>query len=284
MSEIYLYNGIHNYKTPLYPQDTPIEVNQTYDNTQTPGVKTIYKTPKNTFNCIACPLGIIVGIIFYSVFTFVYITEKSKEVLIGFIFITIWMIGFVGFSGFTPLYIQIIVDPVNNIIKNKIKKLCCCFSKTKIYKINEVKKIIVDKDLSVHYNINDVEYDAFKVEFLLENNQIETVFSGIIDQNNESQNVLNVFKNALPNIQDLNKIDTSNVSIENVKSLNEIPHKFIKQINSNQFYIKNNTNIWPFCLIILVSGGISAMLILALLYGSDENKSVGGLIFGIALF
>ena len=37
-------------------------------------------------------------------------------------------------------------------------------------------------------------------------------------------------------------------------------------------------------LIILVIGGNFAILILALLYGSDKNKSVGGLIFGIALF
>ena len=92
----------------------------------------------------------------------------------------------------------------------------------------EVKKLIIDKDESIHYKINDFEYDAFKVEFLLQNNQIETVLSGIIDKNNESQNVFNIFRNLLPNIEYLNQIDTSNVSIENAKSLNDIPHKFIK--------------------------------------------------------
>ena len=92
----------------------------------------------------------------------------------------------------------------------------------------EVKKLIIDKNESIHYNINDFEYDAFKLEFLLQNNQIETVLSGIIDKNNESQNVFNIFRNLLPNIEYLNQIDTSNVSIENAKSLNDIPHKFIK--------------------------------------------------------
>ena len=88
--------------------------------------------------------------------------------------------------------------------------MCCCFSKTKIYKINEIKKIIIDKDKDTEYTINDVRYDAFKLEFLMQNNQIETVFSGIIDQNNESQNAFNIFRNALPNINHLNKINTPN--------------------------------------------------------------------------
>ena len=62
----------------------------------------------------------------------------------------------------------------------------------------------------------------------MQNNQIETVLSGIIDKNNKSQNVFNIFRNSLPNIEHLNQIDTSNASIENAKSLNDIPHKFIK--------------------------------------------------------
>ena len=44
----------------------------------------------------------------------------------------------------------------------------------------------------------------------MQNNQIETVFSGIIDKNNESQNAFNIFRNSLPNINHLNKINTPN--------------------------------------------------------------------------
>ena len=71
------------------------------------------------------------------------------------------------------------------------------------------------------------------------------------------------------------------VSIQNAQSLNDIPHKYIKQINSNEFYINYKTNRWPICLFILVSGGFIAILIIGLLYAPDENKSVGGIIFGL---
>ena len=44
MSVLSHFNVSHKHQ-PLYPQDTIIEENQYYDNTQNP-VKTIYKTPK----------------------------------------------------------------------------------------------------------------------------------------------------------------------------------------------------------------------------------------------
>ena len=78
-----------------------------------------------------------------------------------------------------------------------------------------------------------------------------------------------------------NQPEAPSLSIQNAKSLNDIPHKFIKQINLNEFLIKYKKNIWPICLFILVSGGFIAILIIALLYAPDENKSEGGIIFGI---
>ena len=61
----------------------------------------------------------------------------------------------------------------------------------------------------------------------------------------------------------------------------------IKQIYSNDILkndiLKIKTDIWQFCLINLEKGGFLAILILVLLYGWKENKSVGGLIFGIGL-
>ena len=166
MSVLSHFNVSHKHQ-PLYPQDTPIEENQSYDNTQNP-VKTIYKTPKNTFNCIGCTLLIIIGIIFYPLFIFNFIIENNKEVLFGIFIFTMSMIIFMSIAGLTPCYYIIIIDPVNNIIRNKIKKLCCCFSKTKIYKINEIKKIILDKDIYGSYTtINGAKYNAFKVKFYL---------------------------------------------------------------------------------------------------------------------
>ena len=78
-----------------------------------------------------------------------------------------------------------------------------------------------------------------------------------------------------------NQPGAPSLSVQNAKSLSDIPHKFIKQINSNEFYINYKNNIWPICLFILVSGSFIAILIIALLYAPDENKSEGGIIFGI---
>lgn len=74
--------------------------------------------------------------------------------------------------------------------------------------------------------------------------------------------------------------DAPNIS-QNVKSLNDIPHKMIKQINPNEFYIKEKS-IWQvFLIVILTTGGFIAILILALLYVPDEDKDEGLIIFTI---
>ena len=78
-----------------------------------------------------------------------------------------------------------------------------------------------------------------------------------------------------------NQTGAPNISIQNAQSLNDIPHKYIKQINSNEFYINYKTNRWPICLFILVSAGFIAILIIVLLYAPDEDKSEGGIYFGI---
>ena len=208
--------------------------------------------------------------------TYIYISKKDKNVIFGFIFIFVWMTLFIYFINSTPLYVVSIINPFKGTITNKIKKLCCCLSKTKIYHFNEVKKIIIDKDESVEYNINGIHYDAFKVDYLLQNNQIETIFSGIIDKDNESQNAFNIFKNAFSNVQYLNQNNENNIEIQNIQSLNDIPHKFIKQINSNEFYIKNKTNIGFLCLLLLISGSaLSVFIIVLIKNGLKKNINFG---------
>ena len=283
MSKMDSFNEI--LKTPLCPQnpDIPIEINQTDYVTDNPRVKSIYKSPKNIINCIICPIVLIIGIFICSLLTYIYISKKDKNVIIIFVFIIVWMIGFFYGINSTPLYIVSIINPFKGTITNKIKKLCCCLSKTKIYHFNEVKKIIIDKDESVEYNINGIHYDAFKVDFLLQNNQIETIFSGIIDKNNESQNAFNIFKNAFSNVQYLNQNNENNKEIQNIQSLNDIPHKFIKQINSNEFYIKKEINRWPLKLLLLVSGTFLSLFIIILIKkGLKENINFG-FIFGFSL-
>ncbi len=280
MSKMDSFNEI--LKTPLCPQnpDIPIEINQTDYDTDNPRVKSIYKSKKNIFDCIAFYIVLIIGIFIFLLLTYIYISKKVKNVFIGFVFIFVWMTGFIYFTNSTPFYVVSIINPFKGTITNKIKKLCCCLSKTKIYHINEVKKIIIDKDESINYNINGVHYDAFKVDFLLQNNQIETIFSRIIDKDNESQNAFNIFKNAISNVQYLNQNNENNIEIQNIQSLNDIPHKLIKQINSNEFYIKNETNKGDLCLVILVGGAFLSFFIYVLIKSGLKECINLGFIFG----
>ena len=204
MSIISHFNVSHKHQ-PLYPQDTPIEENQSSDNTSQE-VKTIYKTPKNSSDCFSFTLAIIILIIIDFIMIYIYISTKKPELLFFLVFF-VFLLGIFLFCLFLiTFYYEIIIDPVKGIIKNKIRKLSCCFYKTKIYKINEIKMIIIDIDENIKHFIKGISYNSFKLEFLTQNNKVETIFSGIIDKNNESQNVFNIFKNELPNINHLNKI------------------------------------------------------------------------------
>ena len=281
MSKMDSYNEI--LKTPQN-SDIPIKINQTDYVTDNPRVKSIYKSKKNICNCISLQIVLLIGIIFCSLLTYIYISKKDKNVIFGFVFIFVWMTGFIYFTNSTPFYVVSIINPFKDTITNKIKKLCCCLSKTKIYHINEIKKIIIDKDESVEYNINGVHYDAFKVDFLLQNNQIETIFSKIIDKDNESQNAFNIFKSAISNVQYLNQNNENNIEIQNIQSLNDIPHKLIKQINSNEFYIKNETNIGFLCLLLLVSGAFLFFFIIILIKKNINFGAIFGFTFSAFLF
>ena len=42
------------------------------------------------------------------------------------------------------------------------------------------------------------------------------------------------------------------LSVQNAKRLSDIPHKYVKQNNLNEFYINYKTKRWPICLFILV--------------------------------
>ena len=81
----------------------------------------------------------------------------------------------------------------------------------------------------------------------------------------------------------LNQSDAPSISIQNAKSLDDIPHKLIKQKNSNEFYIKYNPKKWLICLFPIVSGGFIAMLIILLLYASDDISSKIGIGFGLCI-
>ena len=197
----------NNCQTPFYPQDsgTPFEIIQSNSTHYNPGIKTIYKTPKRSFLCICFSLGVFIMITFYGFFTFIYINQRKKDIIYAFVFITIWCIAFMSIFGCRVLYSSITIDPISGTFLINNKKLCCCFSKTKEFKIDELKKVKIQKDYRYYSKSNNM-YRVFKVQILLQNNLIINGFSEVLDKNNESQKAYNILRNSLPNNIDIEYI------------------------------------------------------------------------------
>ena len=194
--------------TPAYPQDFPTQKEPFQsDFTQyKPGIKTVYKTPKQSMRCIVCTIGLITMAIFYGTFTFILIRLKENDAIYALVFITIWGAGFLSIGGLGIFYTSITIDPTFGTFSIKKKKLCCCFSETKEYKIYELRKVIIQREYKMNSESQN-QYKVFKMEILLQNNLIITALSGLYDENNESKKVLNILRNSLPNNIEIEYID-----------------------------------------------------------------------------
>ena len=73
-----------------------------------------------------------------------------------------------------------------------------------------------------------------------------------------------------------------NIDFSTIHSLSDLPHKLIKQPNTNEFYIPFKEGRWILLLAIVISGGFFATLICILIYAT-EIESVWGLYLGIGL-
>ena len=72
------------------------------------------------------------------------------------------------------------------------------------------------------------------------------------------------------------------IDYNTIKSLADIPHKLIKQLSSNEFYIPFKRYRWLPLLFLLVSGGFCGGLICIQIFEpNNENKNEGGIYFGI---
>ena len=173
--------------------------NNNYPSEGYEGCKVHYRTPINTFHCIACPIGIFAVLLFGSLFTFILI-EGEKRVLgiCGIIFITLWGLGFISASGLGVVCISIDIDPKVKEIVIKTRKMCFCCGKKKVFEFNNIQKIFITKDSSYIYTTNNEVYYSFKMEILLSTNEVIRVFSGVIDKNNESTKVYDIFRDSLP--------------------------------------------------------------------------------------
>ena len=197
-----------------YPAYTPLEVapptatpiNYNNQGSGYVGAKAYYRTPLSTFHCTACPVGVFAVLLFGTVFIYLLVSGEDKTFgVVGLIFITIWGLGFIGASGLGILCVSIRTDPYIKEITIKNVKMCCCFSTKKVFPYSNVQKIIIKKDTSHSYQINNNHYYSFKMEILLATNEVVDVFSGVIDKDNEGRKVCGILRECLP----------SNIIVEN---------------------------------------------------------------------
>ena len=158
--------------------------------------KNTYKTRFNILSCIFFLVGIVLGggtIIFIN---FNYIKRSDKNII--YIFLFIFAIMFTCVGGNLPLYISFHIDTYIEIIKVKTVKLFFCFNKSKKIQINDVQKIIIQKDVSVKYVINGKQVDAIEVIFKLNNESEIKGCSGVFNTNNECNKIYNFLRFSLP--------------------------------------------------------------------------------------
>lgn len=81
----------------------------------------------------------------------------------------------------------------------------------------------------------------------------------------------------LPNQNQL----VDNMDFTNAQSLADVPHKQIKQLSPNEYFIPYGSGRWQICLFILVAAFFFVTCILIQIYASEDNKSTIGVYIGI---
>ena len=143
-------------------------------------------------------IGYIVGGGLIILMIFLYIKKKEKNLIFVIIFLIVWTLGFTCGGGLLPFYISFNINSFLGIIQIKTIKLYCCFNKTKTIPINEIQKVLIQKDNKVNYQVNDRQIDAIEVIFQLHNQSEIKGCSGLINSNNESYKIYNFLRNSLP--------------------------------------------------------------------------------------
>ena len=159
---------------------------------------TTYKTRCNSLSCMFFFIGYIVGGGLIILMIFLYIKKKEKSLIFILIFLIVWTLGFTCGGGLLPFYISFNINSFLGIIQIKTIKLYCCFNKTKKIQINDIQKILIDKDNKVNYKINNRQVDAIEVIFKLQNEREIIGCSGIINSNDESNKIYHFLRNSLP--------------------------------------------------------------------------------------
>ena len=183
-------NSPRNY-SPLYND------NNTYSNnlTQKPNIKKanisldengyyiIYKTPygfRQIIEISCLIISIIFGILF-SVFFIIFSDSNLRYLSL----ILPLLLCFIGFNCNSIHYI--LLDPSQKRIILKKEKMFDCISKCQIIQINNIKKIILEK------NGNNPEEDRFKIYFILANDK-KVIAIDTYDEKGEGSRALKTLK------------------------------------------------------------------------------------------
>ena len=123
---------------------------------------------------------------------------------------------------------------------------------------------------------------------MITDNGINNYISNEILMNNEkSQNLISVEKpEKSQNLISVKK-PAPKTDFTNIKSLNDLLHKYILQPNSNEFYIKfDSSDRWVMCMPIAVGGLIFGTMLSLLIRGSEDSGIIYCFIFipGLAFF
>ena len=179
-----------NYLTP----DSNIE------NTLTPKLlqNATYKTRFNRLLCMFFIANYIVGGGFIFSQIFFYIKIKEKFLIFVLIFLIVYTLGITCFVNLLPFYVSFNINSFLGIIQIKTIKLCCCFNKTKTIQINDIQKILIQKNNKVIFKNKNRQVDTIEVIFKLQNEREIKGCSGIININNENNKIYNFLRNSLP--------------------------------------------------------------------------------------
>ncbi len=101
-------------------------------------------------------------------------------------------------SSMYPLFTQITIDRINELIILKHCKILFCLNKTNYINLKEIEKVVIEKNTSVHYEINGVVYDGFNLVFIINKDKQIKGLIGEIDKNLESQKLFDFLREALP--------------------------------------------------------------------------------------
>ena len=158
----------------------------------------IYETPCDCVNGFFIIIFFIAGVGAFSIMIAEAISSGQSQKLLYAIFPLIFVIFAIILGSCRSLYFIINISSTSGIIIINKKKLCFCFSKQEVMKINELQQVIVQTDHNCFHRSNGRRNNSFEVIFRLSNGRKVEGCSGIMDKDGEGRRAFLIIRNALP--------------------------------------------------------------------------------------